>query len=136
MLYVQNDLRGSLPGNIINLMSSMQPMCLMNIRKSLENDVNSSKRPALMSRSNKPAAYKDLLFAFESVKSKHSINGEIGLGDADKATDQPSSSDAVLFLDLIFVSTIIGAWHSLGMPSNLLPTRPRIPAKGSRSRTL
>lgn len=58
-----------------------------------------------MTRSSKAVAFQDLLFAFESVKLKHSINGETDAQSPVMATDQtPTSTEKVyhrLFLSIL-----------------------------------
>jgi hypothetical protein len=93
-----------LSSSIVNLISSVQPMCIRNIKRCLEDDTNGSRRPALMSRSNKAVAFQDLLFAFESVKQKHSINGDADVQTA-PAPDQSASSSTDKVMSFLFEYT-------------------------------
>jgi hypothetical protein len=82
---VQVDLKSTLPASVINLLSSIQPMNLANIRTYLESTVHHTPRHSLLSRPNKPITFQgrkdasiplisnphiDLLFAFETSKTK------------------------------------------------------------------
>jgi len=97
---LQCDLRGNLPVSIINLVSSMQPMLLANIRTVLEADSSSKSRPMLMARPNKPVTFQDLLFAFENTKStKSALSTATDVGEDSAVSDsqktEPTASDKV-----------------------------------------
>lgn len=67
---IQTDLKGTIPSSAINLMSSIQPMNLANIKTYLESTSNTISRGSLLSRPNKPVTIQDLLFAYENSKTK------------------------------------------------------------------
>lgn len=57
---IQVDLKSTLPAPVINLITSIQPMNLANIRSQLELTVHTSARSSLLSRSSKPITFQGL----------------------------------------------------------------------------
>jgi hypothetical protein len=65
---VQTDQKGSLPSSIVNFISTMQPMCLANMRNALDHDV---KMGRLAVGKFKAPSYEEMLFLADRLGAEH-----------------------------------------------------------------